>query len=316
MNKKTQKGSRPDLVKIEVNAPQGYIGHRIFPVLKRAKKSGTVYYGQVTADDAAQTGRTAGNAPNATILTSTKTTFVAAERIKRYAIPFDEVEQLGGIAAADRKGASASKRSCMRSIEADHAIKLLGIANASTTDVGTDIIAAVKAGVKAVKRYAGKTALVCSEEAYELIIQNQAVKDAFVDRYGKLAVSTMESLSDVNRSMLASVLGVKEVIIGDDDHWAATVGTAEGAAQDATDLGARAAVVKIAPDNLDERIEELAVLGATVQYSPENGPFDITSFADENDKLNKYDAQGFDDIKVLNSGASFVLAGVDATMNA
>jgi hypothetical protein len=89
---KTQTGRRPDLEGIEVNPVIGYIGDKLFPTVNTMEKTGTVYYKTLTADSAAQTGRSAGSAPSRTLLTDSSTTFSAAEVIKRYGIVRDEVK--------------------------------------------------------------------------------------------------------------------------------------------------------------------------------------------------------------------------------
>ena len=44
MSWKTQNSRRPELEALEVNAPEGYIGTRLYPTEKVAQKTGTIYY--------------------------------------------------------------------------------------------------------------------------------------------------------------------------------------------------------------------------------------------------------------------------------
>ena len=91
----TQTGPRPDLAALPVNLPEGYIGNSVFPVSPVADKSGTIYYATVTADSAAQTGRSAGTAPTGTQISDSSTTYTAAEAIKRGSVTPDEAKQFG-----------------------------------------------------------------------------------------------------------------------------------------------------------------------------------------------------------------------------
>lgn len=306
MDTYTLTGRRPDLEAIEVNRPEGYIGLRIFPMIPTAVKASKAYFKTLVADAAAETDRSAGAAPSATLIGDSSQDYSCGERIKRYSVPEDRVQQFGGIEKADLLGGKASKRSVMRGLETSQAEALLDV---SANDVGTDFLAAVVAGKKAVKRYAGTLVLVCSDTAYNTICGLDQIKAAFVDRFGKIALGEAGDMSKINRSMLATVLGVAEVLVGDDDHWAHTTVT------NSTVLSTRAAIVKL--PSADEEAQDMdAILGKTYMYNVDDQPFTIDANANRDERRNDYDAQTWDSIELFNPAAAYVLAGIDATANA
>jgi hypothetical protein len=108
------------------------------------------------------------------------------------------------------------------------------------------------------------------------------------------------------------ILGVREVLIGDDDHWYdSTAGSSNN-----IDITTRAAVVKL-PDPTEESHELDPVLGKRVIYLPDGTqPFCLESFPDENLKVNAYDAQVFANLVTFNAAAAYVLGGIDTTVDA
>ena len=57
MSWKTQNSSRPELEALEVNAPEGYIGNRLYPKETVAQKTGTIYYAPAGSKITAEQGR-------------------------------------------------------------------------------------------------------------------------------------------------------------------------------------------------------------------------------------------------------------------
>lgn len=120
----TQEGRREDLEAIEVNPVLGYIGTKAYPVLNTTQKTGTIYHTTLTTDAAAQEALARGTALTTVRLTETANAYSCASAEKRYAIPRDEVKQMGGIEKADRLGGMASKRSVQRALETALAAQL------------------------------------------------------------------------------------------------------------------------------------------------------------------------------------------------
>jgi hypothetical protein len=168
---KTQGGSRPDLAKIEVNLPTGYIGSTIMPTIPVNNKSGKIYFNALTVDKDAQVGRNPGTAPTATVLSSVNVDYTTVEIIERYLIANDEVSNYGDIGKVDRIGALASKRSVLNALEKQIASMIFsGGIYASATDVSADILGGIQTAARAVKRYAGKLSVVLSETAYQKML--------------------------------------------------------------------------------------------------------------------------------------------------
>lgn len=300
MELKTITGRRMDLEAIPVNQPTEYIGNRVFPVVNVAEKTGTVYYKTVTADSAAQTGRGSGTAPTATLLTDSSTTYSVAEAIKRYSVDKAEVKQMGGIEAADKLGAMASKRSVLRAMEtAQAAILLDGTSYAGASDIHAAIIDGIIDAAQSVKRYGGRTAFVCSVSVYQYLVKQTELTGKMGWSFANGDINAVLSLNkNVFKAMLQGLFAFDEVLIGDDDHWA--IATREDAA----------AVVRLPdPEEFSHKMDP--VLGKTMLYLPDGSQaFEIESFYDEDTKLNNYDATTWYQVKQLNSGAKKLVKGL------
>lgn len=304
-------GRRQDLEEplIGINPYLGAIGSTILPVNEVSGKTGTLYYAAVTADSAAQSALAGGTAPTAVSITENSTTFTAVRKNKRYKIPRDSVKVMGGIANADKIGARAALRSVMRAHETAVAAAVLANSSATVYDIEASFINAAQVGLKAIKRYPGKKALVMSQTIFNRVMQFTEVTNAF--GLSSAAISGADALSIVAREpaalklLLRAIIGVDEVLIGDDDIWY------DGAVgyQD------RAALVSI-PDPMAFSEIENPVFGKTYTYLPDGQsyPFYIESCYDAaSTQSNLYDAEMWIDAKVLNAGALYILDGIDAS---
>ncbi len=301
MEFKTLLGRRPDLEAIEVNTPESYIGSMIYPTVNVAEKTGTMYYRTLTSDSAAQTGRVSGAAPSRTLLADSSTTFSVAEVIKRYGVDKAEVKNCGGINQADRMGGMAAKRSVMRAIETAHAAALISSTRYSAaSDIHSAIIDGITDAAQSVKRYAGKTAFVCSVSVYQWLVKQTELTGKMGWSFAQGDINSILSLNKtVFKAMLQGIFAFDEVLIGDDDHW--SIATMEDAA----------AVVKLPdPEQFSHKLDP--VLGKTMLYMPDGAtqPFEIESFYNEDDKINNYDATAWYQIKELNSGAVKLVKGL------
>lgn len=305
----TESGRRQDLELslVDVNPYLGAIGSTILPMQDVAAKTGTYYYQILQADATAQTGRGATTAPTAVTVAENSSTWSTAERIKRYDIPRDRVKtQFGTIEKADRFGARAAIRSVMRYHETEVAATLLANASITTVDIGSSFIAAAQTGLKAIKRYSGKKALVMSQEIFNRVMRYTEITGRF--GLSSAAISGVDALSIVSREpaalklLLRAIIGVDEVLIGDDDLWY----TAAVGYQD------RCALVALPePTELSEM--ENAVLGKTIRYLPDGQdyPYYVESAYNSDKKKNDYDASIWTSIEMMNTGAAYVLDGID-----
>jgi hypothetical protein len=248
--------------------------------------------------------RSAGTAPTAVMLAASVATFSAAEVIKRYGVPKDEVKQMGGIEKADKLGATASKRSVLRAIEDVQAAALFSTARYNAAnDIGSAIIDGIIAAADSVKRYEGALAFVCSTTFYRALISETEIK-ALMARFvpGGLSAESILSLTpEAFKAMLQTLFAFKEVLVGDDDHWSIS------GKMDA------AAVVKLPdPDEFSHKLGP--VLGKTALYLPDAvQPYEIESFYDEDTKSNYYDAQAFYHVEELNAAAAKLVKGIGSS---
>ena len=303
---KTETGRREDLEALETNPVIGFIGNRIIPVVNTMEKSGTIYYKTLSADVGAQTGRNTGEAPTRTLLTDASTTFTCAEAIKRYGIDRNEVKQMGGIEAADKLGGMAAKRSVQRIMEEAIADMVLLNSAATVDDIESSLLTAIENGVEAIRRYPGKTAFVCSSTVFHRIMKFTEITNRFslasAVLSGADASAVIRGNTEALRMAIGGILGVDEVLVGDDDQWY------DSDAKKQT----RAALVKLpAEDAFSHKLDP--VFAKNMVYLPDGKqPFTVESFYDDNDKINNYDASSWYQLKTLNAGAIYILAGLDA----
>jgi len=303
MNRRTEIGRREDLEAIEVNAPEGYIGPILFPKLNRMKQTGTIYYQSLTADAAAQSGRSGGTAPTTVMLTSSNTTYACTERVKRYGVAYEEVDNIGGIAQADRLGAMAAKRSVFRALE-DLVVDEV-MAGSTDATVSSNLISAVRTAKAAIKRYKGRTAFITSSTTFAAAMTDTEVA-ARLAQFTSVTPADNAQILGLKKTLLAMCLEVDEVLIGDDDHWYVTTA---GGSNNVTITG-RALVAKLPPAEEESHTMD-PVLGKAVFYLPDGSqPFIIETHLNDDQKANKYDAQYFVDIMMLNASAKYLLGGI------
>lgn len=304
----TQDGHRPDLelALADINPYLGAIGTQIAPIAELPQKAGRIYYQVLQADAAAATNRVITAAPARTNIGETSATFSTTERIKGYTIPRGSVKtQFGTIERADVAGARAALRSVLRSHESSVADALIGGASAEIAVVAGEFVKSAKAGLKAVRRYRGPKALVVGLTRFWNIMDSAEIVARFNSSSAALAGQTAEDVIARNanalRMILASVIGLDQVLIGDDDIWGDV-----GEGYD--DLAAIVALPDPSQDS--EKVEP--VFAKTLRYLPEGQayPFRIESDYDFDTKLNAYDAILEDEVKVFNAGAAVVLTGL------
>jgi len=306
---KTENGRREDLEAIEVNPVLSYIGHKAYPVLNVTQKTGTIYHTTLTADSAAQVALARGTELTRVRLTETANAFSCASTEKRYAIPRDEVLQMGGLEKADRLGGMAAKRSVMRARETAIAAQLQTIGSHQTANhVAGNFIDEAKAALEAIRRYPGRRAMIMGSSVFNGIMRFTEVLNQFslaaLALGGTSAEAVLAGRPEALKMLLAGIVGVDEVMVGDDAHWGVGVG--------ASGIGCNAAFLALpGEDEFSHKMDP--VLGRMVQYLPDGRqPFIVESFYDEALKENCYDAEVWDSIEEYNPEAAFVLADVIA----
>jgi len=310
----TRKGERRDVLMAakeqgRLNPPTEYIGNKVFPMsYKSGEKSGDFYYQTLTADSAAQTSRTAGNALIGTFLTTTEGAYRCAAYEKRYAIERHEVKSLGGIDNADMLGISAAARSVYRAFESlcgAAVIDATGYAAKYETASGK-VLEGLSKAAQSVKRYPGKTVLVCSEDWYLDFIGQTDVKAAIQATFGNAGLMNLNAMlakgPEATIQLMIAVIQFNDILIGDNDHW--QVAGYEDAA----------AVMRIPDPNVsltetDKMMmyKEKAVYGVSHWWLPDPADPELLFYAesefDGDSKDNHYDATGWFQVAELNSGA-------------
>jgi hypothetical protein len=305
----TQDGVRPDLAALETNPVIGYIGQKAYPIVNSTEKTGSIYYTAITSDSAAQAGLSRGTALTTVRLTESVATFSCTSLEKRYGVPRDEVKQMGGIEKADKLGGMASKRSVQRALETALAAQLQTVGSHQTGAFVTgSFISGAQTALNAIRRFPGLRALMLGKSAFHGIMSLTEVKNMFslaaLAIGGTSAEAILAGRPEALKMLLAGIVGVDEVLVGDDDHWGVDVGSGG--------IGCNA--VFLALPGADEFSHKLdPVLGKCVQYLPDGlQPYVVESHYDINLKENIYDAEAWYSIEELNPTAAYVMTDVIA----
>jgi len=305
----TQEGRREDLEGLECNPVLGYIGVKAYPVLPVTQKTGTVYHTTLTADNAAQAALARGTALTTVRLTETANTFSCASVEKRYAVSRDEVKQMGDIAKADRLGGMASKRSVQRYLETALAAQLQTVGTHQTAaHVAGSFLDEAQTALEAIRRYPGRKGLMLGRSAFQGIMRYTEVLNQFSLAALALGGSSAEAIlagrPEALRMLLAGILGIDEVAVGDDDHWGVNVGS--------SGIGCNAVFLSLpGEDEFSHKMDP--VLGKLVQYLPDGKQaYIVESYYDLSLKENVYDAETWYSIEEYNPEAAYVLTDVIA----
>jgi len=305
----TQEGRREDLEGLDANPYLGYIGNKAYPVVSTTQKVGDIYAATLTADSAAQAGLARGTALTTVRLTESANAYSCTSVEKRYAISRDEVKQMGGIEKADRIGALASKRSVQRYVETALAAQLQTVGNHQTgAHVAGSFLTEAQTALEAIHRYPGRKALMLGWSCFQGIMRFTEVLNQFslaaLAIGGGDAADVLAGRPAALRMLLAGIIGVDEVLVGDDDHWGVDVGS--------SGIGCNAVFLALpGEDEFSHKMDP--VLGKMVQYLPDGKqPYIIESYYDLSLKENVYDAETWYSIEEYNPEAAYVLTDVIA----
>lgn len=300
----TQDGPRKDLA-VNLNPPEAYIGHKLFPIYGVAEKSGSMSYLDVAtvADVAAQTNRSSGSAPSSTLLAGSTANYTCAERIKRFGVDFTETKQLT-LAGAEKAGVKAAARSVYGKHDLEAAEIILGGTPDDTFTAAT-FVTDVQTALDSMRLIEGRSALVCATSTFKWILQNSTVAAQVL----RIVVGTSPDVASTGLSLrqstyaIAILLGVDEVILGSEEHWGDTAGYAT-----------RFAIVKYDASGDLFSHKAAPVLGKTVVYLDETGAdgmFAVSSHADRNTLTNNFDVLAWWNIVTLNPEAIYLFSEAD-----
>ena len=301
----TETGERADIAASLVpNPPHGYIGTKLMPITPMGEKSGTLYYATLPGDQPADTTRQVGSAPASAQLTTSNTTFLCAELSRRVSIAPDEAKSYGGIEKADEVGAKSAVRSVMNAQEALIAAATLGKPASAAFDAAK-FFEIAQGALTTVRLYSGKTVLYGAAVTIKKAVQALLADKTFGPVLSRTISGTTNAVAAAGLNeqawyaALALLMGVDEVLPGDDTIWAA--GSLAG---------------KIGLAKIDDGASPMShkwepVLGKTFQFLPDgSSPFVIQAIADRVNVNNHYDCYSWVDVKTLNTGANYTFDGI------
>ena len=300
---------RPDLEALPYARPS-YLTNMIFPILPRAMRQGTLYFQDLLADVAAQTGRTAGTAPTSHLLADAQTTYNLEndEFIDREKVPDGDIAGLGGLDAAQQKGARKGKRSVGNAVEDLTVANVLANGSVTYTDIGTSLLAAIGVGFDTLADLegGGKIALVCSSRVFNLIKRYTEVVDRM--KYTGVIAGSVTDVRGVSAMQLGACLNVDTILVGNNEQWY----TQSETYQD------RAALVKLPEEGTEP--DEVVQVGRTLWFSAtgampsDDALFECHTWYSDADLSELVDVRAYAEQHVLNAEHIYGLDGIDATL--
>lgn len=284
---------RPDLELIEVNPGFNYLAERIFPILNKTQKTGKFYSQDMPADQAAQTGRTLGNAPTTgSSHIAVPVTYTNGERIRREKTPKSEIELFGGLNSAEVRMTKVGKRAILRSRETAIVTNTVHNTDITQTDILGSLLAATDVAIDAVHRFQGRLVAVGSWTAFRRMTRFTEVTNTLLRNNPQM--ESAAEVRNVKPLQLADILGVEEFFVGDDAQWPAD----------------RFMIYKEPVGDVDP--QEEAQLGRITQYDPDDGSnLVVESYFEDDDISYKVQAITWDEFHVLNTDAAYTLIGLD-----
>lgn len=299
---------RTDLEQAEYKAP-GYLTPVLFPLLPRAMRQGTLYYNDIIADIAAQTGRVAGAAPTENTIADAKTTYNLEndEFIDREKVPDGDIAGLGGLMAAQMKAARKGKRAVGEAIEDLTVANILANGSVSYVDIGSSLIAAVSLGYDVLSDYAeGEIALCLSSRLFNLIKRYDEVITRM--QFTGILPGSVRDVRGISAAQLASVLNVDRILVGPNGAWYDQSATYQD----------RAALV-VLPDAAPGP-DEVIQVGRTLWFSADgNTPaaesmFEVHTWYSEDKVSEMCDVRAYAEQHVLNTELIYGLDGIDSDL--
>lgn len=298
---------RQDLEALPYKNP-GYLTQQIFPRVYRAVRQGVLYWSDIIADSAAQTGRTAGAAPTAETINDQKSSFNLEndEFIDRVKVPEEDITGLGGLLPAQMKAARVGKRNVSASVEALTVANVLNNGTSPEVDILSSLIAAVEVAKDTVSDYGanGQIVMVCSTTIFGVIKRYDEIIDRM--KYTGVLASGINDVRGISAAQLAAALNLDGVLVGPRSAWYSASTTYQD----------RAAIM-VLPDQTTDPDEEIQA-GRTVWFSPDGMPptgpetlFTVESYHSDDLKSEIVDVQAYAEQHLLNPELIYVLKGID-----
>jgi hypothetical protein len=291
---------RPDLAALPFKSP-GFVAETLLPPVLKNVKAGTLFYQDIVADQAAQTNRTLASAPTAYAIASASTTYTLAEKIHRAKVDASEIEQLGGLAAAQAKAARRGKRSVMKAVEDLVVAATFGDATIQHRDILSSFLNAVALAKEVIQDNAdGRVALFGARRVVDRLKRYSEITGKMIYT-GMLPAERAKDVRNITDDILAGVIGVDVVLAGPTTEW-----LGGGSAYDGY-LG-----LAILPDPNVEQDEEVQ-FGRTfcMNVDGAGGLFEVTSFYSDDLISEVVDTRAWVNVLTFNKEACYILQGVD-----
>jgi len=296
---------RPDLEALPYKRPP-FIWRSLFPGLKRLVKAGRLYFRDIVSDGSAQTDRTLGEAPTAARIDSANTTWALAEKIIRRKIDGSEIEQLGGLAAAQQVMARVCKRAVGGTIESLAIAATFGDTdNITNADIGSSFLAALDTGKEAIEDYAdGRIALFGSRKVVNRLKRYNEVVERM--KFTGVLVRDIRDVRNISDEQLAAAIGVDTVLAGPSStsYWFGAESAYDGY------LG-----LAVLPDPDVTPLEEVQLgrvlyMPIPAEGDPDNA-FQVETYYSDDLKSEVLDCTAWVALEALNKECCYIFTGVD-----
>jgi hypothetical protein len=292
---------RPDLEAIPYKNP-GFIGGTLLPFLPKQVKAGTQYFSDILSDVSAQTDRTLSEAPTAYSIASASTTFNLAgdEKIHRAKIDSSEIEQLGGLDAAQQKAARKGKRAVMKAIEDAVVAATFGGSGFSSRDILSSFINAINLAKEQVQDYAdGRVCLFGARRIIDRLKRYSEITGKMIYT-GMVNSAESKDVRNISDDILAGAVGVDVVLAGPSTEWLGAASAYDGW------LG-----VAILPDGNVDPDESIQLGRIPILDLGAGNTMLIESFYSDDLKSEVVDTSMWSEILMLNKEACYILKGID-----
>ena len=283
-------------------ATPGYLHERIAPTLTKRQRGGTLNYQPLQSDVTAQTGRTALGAITRHSVAGASLSFTLTEKRDRQVMSYDEInESFADQLHAELAMARIGKRAVDSIFEAALMRSLLG-GTALDFSAESLLASAIESAASDLQdKGEGAVALVLSSYLFGKVKGNSEVKDRMKNTGVLLGAGG--DPRNVTAAQLASVVGVDEVLVGNNRIWKTAAAAEKDANQDPLGLEKCAALV-ILPNGELQPTEEVQYARTLVyQYGEDNSyPFEVTSWEDDDVDGIVVDIKGYGEFYALNAG--------------
>lgn len=291
----TQNGKRADLAqltKLSQAALGGYAFPKLFPIFPTVERAGDFSYAPKGLSTATgTTGRANGDALSATEIKTADFAYTTARLEARSVIYDNEVKGFGGIEGADQAGGEDCGRRAWNTIEIAAHAKVFSTARvAAKTDLTDHNVVTLLQTAALGQRAFGAPYLVLTSLGLLKFAQIPEVRAAMVGQFG--ATGAMNYLAGAQADLikaLSPLLGFEGIIVFD----SAIVGSTKDDYVAVVSLRKEAFAGGSAFTQLAKRA---ACYSFAAIYLPDEAnmdqPLQVSSFADEKDKANYYDAEG------------------------